>query len=72
MAKIKISGRSKKNAIVGEYVIVVEESGSVRVFRTYDNTKGALREIAEAVDFDYDPGWTTRQLGNKLIDFIND
>lgn len=67
MAKIKISGRSKKNAIVGEYVIVVEESGSVRVFRTYDNTKGALREIAEAVDFDYDPGWTTRQLDRKSV-----
>jgi len=61
----------KKSANSGEYMIGVLESGSVEVYRVYDNVKGALREVAEKEGFQVDPNWTTRQLGSKLIDFIN-
>ena len=59
-------------ATIGEYTIEKRDSGSIETYRTYDNTKGALREIAEEAKFEYDPDWTTRQFGSKLVDFIND
>jgi len=62
---------AKKSAISGEYIVTVEDSGGISVHRIYDNTKGALREIAERTGFEYDPNWTTRQFGSKLVDFIN-
>ncbi len=61
----------KKSAISGEYMLGVLESGSIEVYRVYDNVKGALREIAEKEGFEVYPEWNTRQLGAKLIDFIN-
>jgi len=60
-----------KSAISGEYIIQREDSGSIVVYRIYDNAKGALREIAEKEGFEVNPEWNTRQLGAKLIDFIN-
>ncbi|MCR5424676.1 MAG: hypothetical protein K6E93_07985 [Bacteroidales bacterium] len=60
-----------KSATVGEYVIRVLGSGSIEAYRVYENVKAALREISGKVGFTVDPEWTTRQLGNKLIDFIN-
>ena len=62
---------NKKSAISGEYMIGVLESGSIEVYRVYDNVKGALREIAEKEGFEVDPEWNTRQFGSKLIDFLN-
>jgi hypothetical protein len=52
--------------------VTVEDSGSVEVYRIYDNTKEALREIAKASGFEYDPDWNTRNFGSKLVDFINE
>ena len=63
---------AKKSAICGEYVITEEDSGAITVYRQYENTKGALSEIAEQVDFEYDEKWNTRQFGSKLINFINE
>ena len=60
-----------KQAVVGCYNVRVQDSGSIEVFRTYDNTKAALREIAGNVGFEFDTNWTTQQLGSKLIDFVN-
>ena len=60
-----------KIAEIGEYTITKRDSGSIESYRVYDNTKAALREIAESIDFDFDPNWTTRQLGSKLVDEIN-
>ena len=60
-----------KIAEIGEYTITKRDSGSIESYRVYDNTKGALREIAESINFDFDPNWTTRQLGSKLVDEIN-
>lgn len=56
-----------KSAISGEYVVTVKESGSIEVFRIFDNVKASLRECAQEVGFAYDTNWTTRQFGNKLI-----
>lgn len=63
---------ARKSAICGEYIVTVEDSGSVEVYRIYDNTKEALREIAKAFGFEYDPNWNTRSFGSKLVDFINE
>lgn len=60
-----------KQAVVGCYNVCVQDSGSIEVFRTYENTKVALREIAGNVGFEFDTNWTTQQLGSKLIDFVN-
>ena len=60
-----------ESAECGEYVIFKEESGSIQVFKDYDNVKGALREIAEGIGFEYDGAWTTRQFGAKLIENLN-
>ena len=60
-----------KQATVGCYNIRVQDSGSIEVYRTYDNTKAALREIAGNVGFEFDTNWTTQQFGSKLIDFVN-
>ena len=56
---------------VGVYFINILESGSVEIYRTYDNTKAALREIAGKIGFTYDEGWTTQQFGAKLINELN-
>ncbi len=61
----------KKLATSGEYMLGVLQSGSIEVYRVYDNVKGALREIAGKEGFEYDPEWNTRQFGSKLVDFIN-
>ena len=63
---------AKKSAISGEYIITVEDSGTVRVCKIYDNVKGSLRECAEAQNFEYDTNWTTRQFGSKLIKEFGD
>ena len=58
---------AKKSAISGEYIITVEDNGSVRICKLFDNVKGSLRECAESVGFEYDPKWTTQQFGSKLV-----
>ncbi|MCH5347405.1 MAG: hypothetical protein J1E63_09855 [Muribaculaceae bacterium] len=58
-------------AEIGEYTITKRDTGSIESYRVYDNTKGALREIAESIGFEYDPKWTTRQFGSKLVDEID-
>lgn len=58
-------------AIINDYVVRVLSSGSIETYRTYSNTKGALREVSSEAGFDYDEGWNTRSFGAKLIDFLN-
>lgn len=58
-------------AFIGEYFIWEKKDGSIDVSLWYDNVKAALREVSETVSFNVDPEWTTRQLGSKLIDFLN-
>ncbi|MBO8459978.1 MAG: leucine-rich repeat protein [Bacteroidetes bacterium] len=68
----------KKSAETKDYLITQGNDGSIMVYRKNgneweesDNAKGALRELAAQVSFDYDKSWTTRQFGAKLIDFVN-
>ncbi len=52
-----------------EYSVIKNEDGSYTVSINgvvQDNAKAAMRQIAEAIGFDYDPDWTTRQFGSKL------
>ncbi len=58
---------TKNEIIIGEYLVVEDIKGSFYVRKTYSNTKGALREIAEKTGFEYDENWNTRQFGAKLI-----
>lgn len=37
----------------------------------FDNTKAALREIADQAGFAYEKAWTTQQFGSKLVDSLN-
>jgi hypothetical protein len=60
-----------QQATVGCYTVYIRSTETVEVYRTYDNTKGALREIAEKLGFEVDPKWNTQQFGSKLVDFIN-
>ena len=67
-----VATMAKKSVIAGEYVVSVLDSGSIEIYRIYDNVKGALREIAEKEGFEYDPAWNTRQFGSKLVDFLTE
>ena len=40
-----------KSAISGEYIIQKQESGSIVVYRIFDNVKASLREISELKGF---------------------
>ena len=63
---------AKKSCIAGEYIIQRLDSGSISMYKVYDNTKAGLREAAASVGFKVDPKWTTQQLRSKLIDFVNE
>lgn len=57
------------NSASDEYSVIKNEDGSYTVSINgvvQDNAKAAMRQIAEAIGFDYDPNWTTRQFGSKL------
>ena len=62
---------SGNTANVGEYTIVIRDSGSVETYRVHGNTIAALRKVASENDFKTDNKWNTRTLGSKLIDFVN-
>ena len=63
----------KKQATYGDYIITINDDNSVAVSYQSEecsNAKKALREVSEKVGFDFDAGWTTRQFGSKLVDFL--
>lgn len=66
-----VGTNDEASAESGEYVIFKEASGTIQVYKDYDNVKGALREISEKIGFEYDSKWTTRQFGSKLITHLN-
>lgn len=63
---------AKKSAISGEYIITVEDSGTVRVCKIYDNVMGSLREIAESKGFAIDPKWNTQETGRRIVNEFGD
>lgn len=64
-------GDGGNEVCIGNYTIAIRPSGTVESYRSYDNTLGALREIAAKEGFEYDPKWNTQHFGSKLVDFIN-
>ncbi|MDE5585979.1 MAG: hypothetical protein K2I92_06510 [Muribaculaceae bacterium] len=60
-----------KIAEIGEYTISRDGSGHIDSYRVFGNTIAVLRKIAGEVGMKYHSDWNTRQLGNKLIDFVN-
>lgn len=63
---------AKKSAISGEYIITVEDSGTVRVCKIFDNVMGSLREIAEMKGFSIDPKWNTQETGRRIVKEFGD
>ena len=63
---------AKKSAISGEYIITVEDSGTVRVCKIYDNVIGSLREIAAPKNFEIDPKWNTQETGRRIVKEFGD
>lgn len=63
---------AKKSAISGEYIITVEDSGTVRVCKIYDNVIGSLREIAALKGFEIDPKWNTQETGRRIVKEFGD
>lgn len=59
-----------KQATFGKYIIVKRDSGSITIDGV-SNVKAKLRDISNKIGFEYDPKWTTRQFGDKLINYIN-
>ncbi|WP_439328434.1 hypothetical protein [Lonepinella sp. BR2357] len=62
----------KKNATLNQYLIEQEDSGKINVLSQYEDgtVKASLREIAEAIGFEFDSAWTTQQFGRRLADFV--
>ena len=65
---------AKFTATYQNWRIDVEDNGSLQIYDNgvlCDNTKNAVREIAQKVGFEIDENWNTRQMGRKLVDFLN-
>lgn len=69
---VKAYGQGTNQATIGEYTVTLRPSGAIETYRIYSNTKGALREIAGEIGFNYDESWNTQQFGSKLVDYINE
>ncbi len=66
---------AKKSVSYKEYLIEIEENGSVSVSKNgsaCDKAKPVLKEIAEQTGFTVEDNWTTQQLGAKLVKFLSD
>ena len=66
---------AKKSASWKKYLVEIDENGSVKVSKAgaaCDNTKAALREIAEDAGFAIDEKWNTQQVGAKLAKFLEE
>jgi len=66
---------AKKSVSWKEYLIEIDEKGSVKVAKAgvpCDNTKASLREIADAAGFVFDEKWNTQQCGAKLAKFLEE
>lgn len=66
---------AKKSVSWKNYIIDIDEKGAVKVTKAgavCDNTKAALREIAQEVGFEIDEKWNTQQVGAKLAKFLEE
>ena len=64
----------KFTASYKNWKIDIEDSGTVSVYeneKLCDNSKAAVETIAKEVGFELQAGWNSRQMGRKLVDFLN-
>lgn len=57
----------------GDFTLVKYSDNSYSVSLNgalYGNIKDAMRQMADAAGFEYDPKWTTQQFGSKLMKFL--
>lgn len=70
------SGKTPVSEVkAGSFSIIKNSDGSYSVSidgNICSNSKGAMRQIAEALGFEYDKAWTTQQFGAKLSRFIQE
>lgn len=70
------SGKTPVSEVkTGSFSIIKNSDGSYSVSidgSICSNSKGAMRQIAEALGFEYDKAWTTQQFGAKLSRFIQE
>ena len=70
------SGKTPVSEVkAGSFSIIKNSDGSYSVSidgSICSNSKGAMRQIAEALGFEYDKAWTTQQFGAKLSRFIQE
>ena len=60
----------KKQATYGDYTISIAANNSVSVVYqggVFDNTKAALREIADQAGFAYEKAWTTHNSAQSWL-----
>lgn len=57
-------------AEIGEYTIMRTDSGHIDTYQVFGNSKRVLKLIAADLKMPVKENWNTRQLGNKVIDFI--
>ena len=65
---------AKFTANYKNWKIDIEDNGSVTVYENgaaCDNTKAVLTTIAKESGFEFQEGANTRQMGRKLVDFLN-
>ena len=65
---------AKKSAVYKDYTINREDNDSITVYKNDElcsNSMEAMKEIAKQCGFTIDENWNTRQIGNKLISFLN-
>lgn len=62
-----------KSAPWKDFLIYIDEKNSVKVFKSgniCENTKAALREIAQDAGFEIEKKWNTQQCGVKMVKFL--
>ena len=59
---------AKKSVIIGEYVVTIEDTGTVSVSQIYKSTMQAMREMAALKGMEVPSNWNNHYLGKKLLD----
>ena len=59
---------AKKSVIIGEYVVTIEDTGTVSVSQIYKSTMQAMREMAALKGMEVPSNWNNHFLGKKLLD----
>ncbi len=62
----------ESSGTIGEFYIERSENGHIDAYREYKNSKGAMREISDAIGFPYEKKWNTQTFGSKLMAYAQE